>query len=181
MLEGKIIKNVSNDYTVKVDNDIYICKPRGNNVVIDKDNNYILEIKKRKNELVRPSVANIDQVVILASAKHPNFDTNLLDKLLVIIEYNNIKPIICISKIDLLNENELKEINNYKKYYESIGYSVYYNNDLNIKTIFKDKVTVFTGQSGSGKSTLLNKLNINFNLKTDEISMALCHYSLSSA
>jgi len=185
MLEGKIIKNVSNDYTVKVDNDIYICKPRGkfrntketplvgDNVVIDKDNNYILEIKKRKNELVRPSVANIDQVVILASAKHPNFDTNLLDKLLVIIEYNNIKPIICISKIDLLNENELKEINNYKKYYESIGYSVYYNNDLNIKTIFKDKVTVFTGQSGSGKSTLLNKLNINFNLKTDEISMAL--------
>ena len=72
MLEGKIIKNVSNDYTVKVDNDIYICKPRGkfrntketplvgDNVVIDKDNNYILEIKKRKNELVRPSVANID-------------------------------------------------------------------------------------------------------------------------
>lgn len=185
MLEGKIVKNVSNDYTVKVENELYVCKPRGkfrntkevplvgDNVVIDSENNYILEIKKRKNELVRPSVANIDQVVILASAKHPDFDTNLLDKLLVIIEYNNIKPVICISKIDLLNENELKEIEDYKKYYESIGYSVYYNNDLNIKNIFKDKVTVFTGQSGSGKSTLLNKINTNLNLKTDEISMAL--------
>lgn len=185
MLEGKIVKNVSNDYTVKVENELYVCKPRGkfrntkevplvgDNVVIDSENNYILEIKKRKNELVRPSVANIDQVVILASAKHPNFDTNLLDKLLVIIEYNNIKPVICISKIDLLNESELKEIEDYKKYYESIGYSVYYNNDLNIKNIFKNKVTVFTGQSGSGKSTLLNRLNTNFNLKTDEISMAL--------
>jgi len=185
MLEGKIVKNVSNDYTVKVGDELYICKPRGkfrntkevplvgDNVVIDSENKYILEIKKRKNELVRPSVANIDQVVILASAKHPDFDTNLLDKLLVIIEYNNIKPVICISKIDLLNEKELKEIEDYKKYYESIGYSVYYNSDLNIKNIFKDKVTVFTGQSGSGKSTLLNKINTNLNLKTDEISMAL--------
>ena len=152
MLEGKIVKNVSNDYTVKVENELYICKPRGkfrntkevplvgDNVVIDSENKYILEIKKRKNELVRPSVANIDQVVILASAKHPDFDTNLLDKLLVIIEYNNIKPVICISKIDLLNEKELKEIEDYKKYYESIGYSVYYNSDLNIKNIFKDKI-----------------------------------------
>jgi len=186
MLEGKIIKNVSNDYTVKVDNDIYICKPRGkfrntketplvgDNVVIDKDNNYILEIKKRKNELVRPSVANIDQVVILASAKHPNFDTNLLDKLLVIIEYNNIKPIICISKIDLLNEKELKEIETYIEYYRQIGYKVLRNDKLDeFREIFKNKLTVFTGQSGAGKSSLLNKLNPNLNLKTDEISYAL--------
>ena len=80
---------------------------------------------------------------------------------------------VCISKIDLLSKDEFKVIDDYKKYYESIGYNVYYNNDLNIKNIFKDKVTVFTGQSGSGKSSLLNRLNSDFNLKTNEISKAL--------
>lgn len=184
-MEGKIVKNISNDYTIKSSDKLYVCKPRGkfrntkeiplvgDNVVFDENNNYILEIKKRKNSLVRPSVANIDQVVILASSKSPDFDTNLLDKLLVTIEFNNIKPIICISKIDLLSKDEFKVIDDYKKYYESIGYNVYYNNDLNIKNIFKDKVTVFTGQSGSGKSSLLNRLNSDFNLKTNEISKAL--------
>ena len=184
-MEGKIVKNISNDYTIKSSDKLYVCKPRGkfrntkeiplvgDNVVFDENSNYILEIKKRKNSLVRPSVANIDQVVILASSKSPDFDTNLLDKLLVTIEFNNIKPIICISKIDLLSKDEFKVIDDYKKYYEYIGYNVYYNNDLNIKNIFEDKVTVFTGQSGSGKSSLLNRLNSDFNLKTNEISKAL--------
>ena len=185
-MTGKIVKNISNDYTILADNKRYICKPRGkfrkdnlvplvgDNVIFDCENNYILEILPRKNSLIRPTVSNIDQVVILVSTKEPNFDTNLLDKLLVMIEYNNILPIICISKTDLLSIEEKNNIKKYKEYYEKIGYQVYYNTELDkIKDLFKNKITVFTGQSGSGKSTLLNHLNADFNIKTDEISKAL--------
>lgn len=184
-MEGKIIKIISNDYTVLANNKTYVCKSRGkfrnqnitplvgDIVCFDEKNNYILEIKKRKNELVRPPVSNIDQAVIITNVK-PTFNTNLLDKLLCIIEYNNIKPIICFTKLDLLNEQELSEIKKYMEYYQKIGYEVYDNREVEkIKKIFKNKITVFTGQSGAGKSTLLNKINENLNLKTDEISIAL--------
>ena len=185
-MEGIIIKNISNDYVVLCKNGEYTCKPRGkfrndkitplvgDNVIIDPDNKYILEIKKRKNMLIRPSVANIDQAIIVSSVKEPNFSTNLLDKLLVIVTYNNIKPIICLTKLDLLNESELKEIDMYIKYYSSLGYTVVSNQDKKlIKELLKDKLTVITGQSGAGKSTLLNMLDKSLELKTNEISKAL--------
>lgn len=183
-MQGKIIKQLSNDYTVLSNNKIYICKPRGkfrkdnlvplvgDNVLFDEKNNYLLEILPRKNSLIRPSVANIDQVVIITSVKDPDFSSNLLDKLLTIVEYNNIKPIICFTKLDLLDNKE--EINNIIEYYKKIGYLVYISTDIdNISKIFSSKLTVFTGQSGAGKSTLLNKLDNNLNLKTGEISYAL--------
>ena len=183
-MEGIIIKNISNDYVVLCKNGEYTCKPRGkfrndkitplvgDNVIIDPDNKYILEIKKRRNMLIRPSVANIDQALIVSSVKEPNFSTNLLDKLLVIVTYNNIKPIICLTKLDLLNESELKEIDMYIKYYSSLGYTVVSNQDKKlIKELLKDKLTVITGQSGAGKSTLL--LDKSLELKTNAISKAL--------
>lgn len=185
-MQGIIVKNISNDYTVCVDNNYYVCKPRGkfrnlnitplvgDIVEFDEQNNYLLEIQKRKNELVRPPVANIDQAVIVTSIAKPDFSDNLLDKLLCVIEFNNIKPIICFTKLDLLEKNELDWANNFINYYKKIGYDVYKNTELDkIKNIFKNKVTVFTGQSGAGKSTLLNKLNPSLNIKTDEISIAL--------
>ena len=185
-MEGIIIKNISNDYAVLCKNGEYTCKPRGkfrndkitplvgDNVIIDPDNKYILEIKKRKNMLIRPSVANIDQAIIVSSVKEPNFSTNLLDKLLVIVTYNNIKPIICLTKLDLLNESELKKIDMYIKYYSSLGYTVVSNQDKKlIKELLKDKLTVITGQSGAGKSTLLNMLDKSLELKTNAISKAL--------
>ncbi len=184
MLEGKIVKLISNDYTVLSDK-IYVCKCRGkfrnekitplvgDNVLFDPNNNYILEIKKRKNELVRPPISNIDQAYIVTNVK-PEFNSNLLDKLLCIIEFNNIKPIIIFTKIDLLNEEEKKEINKVISYYKSIGYEVYINTELDkIKISMKNKISVLSGQSGAGKSTLLNKIDKNLNLKTDEISVAL--------
>lgn len=182
---GKIIKQISNDYTVKIDNKLYICKARGkfrnmgitplvgDNVVIDLENNYILDILKRNNELERPSISNIDQVVIVTSVKIPDFSSNLLDKLLTIIEYNNIKPIICFTKLDLLNEDELKNIEYIMDYYKKIGYEVYKNTDKKLKNIFKDKITVFAGQSGAGKSSLLNRLDSKLNLEIGEVSIAL--------
>lgn len=185
-MEGLIIKNISNDYLVKVGNQKYLCKPRGkfrnkkiiplvgDKVIIDKDNNYILDILKRKNSLVRPSVANIDQALIVTSVKSPDFSTNLLDKLLVIISYNNIEPVICFTKLDLLNEKERIEIEDYINYYTNVGYKVITNeNKKNFDDIFRNKLTVITGQSGAGKSSLLNMLDKNLELKTNEISKAL--------
>lgn len=185
-MKGLIIKNISNDYLVKTNKGKFLCKPRGkfrntnitplvgDRVVIDENNNYILEIEPRQNHLIRPSVANIDQALIVTSVKSPDFNTNLLDKLLVIISYNNIEPVICLTKIDLLNKKEKEEIDYYMNYYSSIGYKIITNeNKKNFKDLFKNKITVLTGQSGAGKSSLLNKLDKNLKLKTNEISKAL--------
>ena len=184
-MRGKIIKLISNDYTVLSNDKQYVCKSRGkfrnmkinplvgDEVIFDEENNYILEVLPRKNYLLRPPVANVDQAVIITSVKHPDFSSNLLDKLLCIIEFNNIKPIICFTKLDLLNDNELEEINKIIDYYKKI-YEVYINDDIeSIKHIFKDKISVFTGQSGAGKSTLLNKLDESLQIKTNDISIAL--------
>ena len=183
MTEGKIVKQISNDYTVNVNNKLYVCKARGkfrnmgitplvgDNALIDCNAKYIIEIKKRKNELIRPSIANVDQAVIVMSNKIPEFSLDLLDKLICIIEYNNIEPIIYVSKIDLLDEIEKNILFKILDYYKKIGYRVY--TDLSIKEVFKDKVTVFVGQSGAGKSTLLNKLDSTLELLTGDVSYAL--------
>ena len=184
-MEGRIIKNISNDYVVKIDNELYTCKPRGkfrisnltplvgDIVEIDNNNNYIIDIKKRKNSLIRPSVSNIDKAIIVTSVK-PKLDTNLLDKLLVLTMYNNIEPVIFFTKLDLLNLEELKEINSIINYYESIGYVAVKNTQIDkIKSILKNNLSVFVGQSGAGKSSLLNKLDSKLELKTNEISKAL--------
>ena len=185
-MEGIIIKNQSNDYTVRTQNGIYICKPRGkfrnekiiplvgDTVVIDDINKYLLEIKPRKNSLIRPPIANIDVALIAVSVKEPNFDSNLLDKLLTIISFNNITPIICLTKLDLLNEEETKKIKKIMTYYKDIGYTVVENTNIKeIKKIIKSKKVVIAGQSGAGKSSLLNKLDKTLNLETNEISKAL--------
>ncbi|MCI8445497.1 MAG: ribosome small subunit-dependent GTPase A [Bacilli bacterium] len=182
---GRIVKLISNDYTVIGDQNCYVCKSRGkfrnqnispkvgDMVEIDPVNQYILRVLPRKNELVRPPVSNIDQVIIITSVKHPDFSTNLLDKLLTIIEYHNIKPLICFTKLDLLSEHERPLIERYMNYYQ-IYYDCYQNTELEqIKQSFQDKITVFTGQSGAGKSTLLNHLDEDLHIKTNEISMAL--------
>jgi ribosome biogenesis GTPase len=183
-MKGIIVKNISNDYTVKANGKLYVCKPRGkfrldnstplvgDYVTFDEKNNYILDIEKRKNELIRPNVANIDIAVIVTSVKHPDFDSYLLDKTLTIISYNNIVPIIYFSKLDLLDNNERKEIDKYIAYYKNIGIHLATNKDELIK-LLSNKTVVFTGQSGAGKSTLLNKIDPTLELKTDEISMAL--------
>lgn len=185
-MEGLIIKNISNDYTVLANNNYYNCKARGrfrkdniiplvgDHVVFDEKEKYIKEIKTRKNMLIRPSVANIDQALIVTSVKEPELSTVLLDKMLTIISYNNIKPIICFTKTDLLNEKEILEFTKLKDYYESIGYQTVINIEKEtILKLFKNEVTVFTGQSGAGKSTLLNNLDKNLTLKTGEISKVL--------
>lgn len=185
-MKGQIVKIISNDYFISTKNKEYICKARGkfrkdsiipkvgDYVIIDQNKKIIEKLEKRKNELDRPCVSNIDQAFIITSLKNPAFSTNLLDKLLVICKINNIKPIICLTKKDLLTKNEQKNLKKIIKYYKTIGYKVLYNNNLKkIKKQFKNKTTVFTGQTGAGKSTLLNKLDKNLNFETNEISKAL--------
>lgn len=183
-MTGRIIKNISNDYTIESDNKLYICKPCGklrmknitplvgDFVEFDEKNNYLLNILPRKNELIRPSIANVDYGVIVQSVKDPDLDLVLLDKSLTIISYNNITPIIYFSKLDLLNNEELEKINTYISYYQQIGYLVS-TTPVDLLSIIKEKTVVLTGQSGAGKSTLLNTIDPNLNLKTAEISYAL--------
>ena len=185
-MEGIIIKNISNDYLVKSDNKTYLCKPRGkfrnlkqsplvgDRVLFDEKDNYLLEILERKNFLVRPSVSNVDQAIVVSSVKRPDLDTYLLDKLLTIISYYNIEPIICFTKLDLLDEVDKSKVFELIEYYKSIGYVVVTNDDIDeILGLLEGKITVLAGQSGAGKSSLINRLDSSLELKTDDISLAL--------
>lgn len=184
--DGKIIKIVSNLYTVLVEGDLYECRARGkfrkdavtplvgDFVVIDTENAYILEIKKRKNELARPMIANVDAALVLTSVKEPNLSLNLLDKELAAIGHEGIEPIIVLSKTDLLSSKELAKIKKLVKYYKKVGFEVITNRQrFKLRRLIKGKTVVLTGQTGAGKSTLLNKLDKSLDLKTSPISTAL--------
>lgn len=185
-MQGEVVKVISNQFYVKVNNNVLICTQRGvlkknktlplvgDKVLVDIKKQVIEKILPRKNEIVRPPVANIDQAIVVTSLKHPDFSTNLLDKLLVQLEINKIKPIICLTKKDLLSSIELTNYLEIINYYQKIGYLVVDNTET--KKILKElenKITVFLGQTGAGKSTLLNKLFPDLNLKTGEVSLAL--------
>ena len=170
---GKIVKIISNLYTVLSDDNLYECRARGkfrfdkispvvgDIVDFDEKEKYIVDIKERKNYLNRPTVSNVDIALITTSIKKPDLSLNLLDKLILVIKEKNIEPVICITK-------------KLFKYYENIGIKVFYNNDLNSLTKYlKGKTIVLTGQTGAGKSTLLNKLDKSLNLETNPISEAL--------
>ncbi|NUJ17086.1 ribosome small subunit-dependent GTPase A [Bacillus glycinifermentans] len=194
MPEGKIIKALSGFYYVLDGDRVIQCRGRGvfrknkvtplvgDDVVYQADNDkegYLLEIKQRVNELVRPPISNVDQAVLVFSAKEPNFSTSLLDRFLVLVEANDIKPIICITKMDLAEGDWEGEIRRYAEDYRQIGYHVYLtstkNGDGTEKLIphFQDSITVFAGQSGVGKSSLLNAISPGLELKTARISAHL--------
>ena len=181
---GRIIKLISNLWTVDIDGKLIECSCIGkfkymkinplvgDIVEVDVKNKQITKILPRKNELIRPPISNIDQAIILTSCKEPEFSSNLLDKMLAVIEYNNITPVICFTKYDLLEDK--KEIDDIIKYYKSIGYKIFINNDIEYaKGCLKNKISVLTGQTGVGKSSLLNKIEKDLNLPTNEISKAL--------
>lgn len=185
-MNGKIIKNISNFYTVDVGGTLYECKPRGkfrfdktiplvgDYVVIDEKNNYITEILPRKNSLTRPDICNVDVALIITSVKDPNLDLLLLDKLLCNVIKENIEPVICFTKVDLISSEERIFIDMLIKYYNQIGINAVTNEELDkIKDLLKNQVVVLTGQTGAGKSSLINKLDSNLDLKTSPISKAL--------
>ena len=152
-------------------------KPKvGDFVTFDADS--IVEIDQRQNELVRPSIANVDQVLVVQSAKEPDFSFTLLDRFLVLIEHSGIKPVIIVTKTDLLSDQESRELREkldyYTNDYDVIFFSAVSKENLaKIIQITSDKVNVLAGQTGTGKSSLLNTIDERLDLATDEISKAL--------
>lgn len=186
-MNGLIIKINSDLHTVKLENDKKIdCKCRGkfrnqnitplvgDKVYVDTNKCLIEKVYPRENELIRPKVANIDKLFIVVSTSIPKFSSFLLDKFLVIAYKNNIEPVIIITKIDLLNNKEKKEIKKYIKYYKKIGYKVFLNKEIRkIKQEFDNCTVALMGQTGAGKSTLLNKIDKTLNIETNEVSKSL--------
>lgn len=185
-MQGQIIKINSDLHFVSYENQVYPCKCRGifrkehivpvvgDYVLFNKEKKLIEKVLPRKNLFQRPKVSNIDRAFLITSLKLPDFSLNLLDKFIVLMEINKVEPIICITKKDLLTDDEFLKIKYYLDYYEKIGYKVIYNTELDkIKDLLNGVTSVFTGQTGAGKSTLLNKLNPNWNLEIGEVSKAL--------
>ncbi|MBK8155164.1 ribosome small subunit-dependent GTPase A [Streptococcus infantarius] len=184
-MQGRIIKSLAGFYYVESDGVVYQTRARGNFrkkgqtpyvgdfvdfSAEDHSEGYILAIHDRKNSLVRPPIVNIDQAVVIMSAKEPDFNANLLDRFLVLLEHKAIEPIVYISKMDLLTSPD--EIAAIQKRYQEIGYQFCTSLD-ELLPLLTDKVTVFMGQTGVGKSTLLNKIAPDLKLETGEISDSL--------
>ncbi|MCM3787614.1 ribosome small subunit-dependent GTPase A [Domibacillus indicus] len=192
MPEGKIIKALSGFYYVLDGESIIQCRGRGvfrkrnitplvgDYVEYEAENEkegYVLTVKERKNDLVRPPVANIDQAVLVFSVMEPAFSTVLLDRFLVLIESKNIEPVICLTKMDLAEDR--KTLDQYVADYRRIGYTVVETSSETMDGLhlleghLTEKTSVFAGQSGVGKSSLLNAIRPDLALKTDEISSSL--------
>ena len=184
-MQGIIIKSLAGFYYVEADGQVYQTRARGNFrkkgqtpyvgdfvdfSAEDQSEGYILKIHERKNSLVRPPIVNIDQAVVIMSAKEPDFNANLLDRFLVLLEQKTIEPLIYISKLDLLEDRS--QLDDYKAIYEKIGYPFLYSLEELLPHLDK-KVTVFMGQTGVGKSTLLNKIAPELALETGQISDSL--------
>jgi len=185
MRQGIITKGVGGFYDVLVDGDVVRCRARGifrkdnivpmvgDKVTISIKDKAIVEIHPRKNQLLRPAVANIDLLGIVLAPTHPEPDFYLIDKLMVSAENNGIKVMLLINKVDLVGDKEVRDIMDiYKSTQypiitlsckEQIGFE-------NLKDIIKDNIVTLAGQSGVGKSSIINVLCPEKELETGQLS-----------
>ncbi len=178
MQKGIIICTSSNIYQVLQNDQIYKCLARGkfkkekisplvgdevefDITNLEKQEGVIEQILPRKNELKRPKMANLTQLILVVSMKMPNPDLLLLDKQLVFAEFMGLKATIVLNKVDLEQKDEIERI---AKLYENIGYKVIQTNAKQgvkieeIKALLEGEITAFAGNSGVGKSTLINSI-----------------------
>ena len=190
-MQGKIIKGIAGFYYVHVvGSGVYECRAKGvfrnrkmkplvgDNVLIDvldegEKKGNVSEILPRKNELIRPAVANIDQALLIFAAAKPTPNYNLLDRFLVMMRYQKVPVTICFNKSDLLEETELEQI---EKIYENCGFPVIFTSTKKqhgiepLKNLLKDKTSAVAGPSGVGKSSMVNLLQPDANMETGDIS-----------
>lgn len=189
MTDGRIIKGIGGFYYVETADAVYECKARGifrkqkitplvgdlvSITVNSNGENTIDTIYPRKNFLVRPPLANIDILFIVASVVDPVINTTVIDRITAIAEYKNIEPVIVLTKVDL-DDSYLK----YRDIYTKAGFKVILcNNNTGqgseeIRNLVDGKICAFTGNTGVGKSSLLNVVDSSLNLETGETSKKL--------
>ena len=184
-LNGIIIKAVGGLYTVESPCGLTECKARGifrkkgitplvgDNVIVSAEQKVIEQVLPRKNSLIRPLLANLDQLVFVISMRSPSPNLTLLDKFIAVCEYKNIIPLIALTKVDLDSYEKIYDI------YSGIGIKVIvidYTRENPVEEIARelyDKISAFTGNTGVGKSTLLNAIDDTLNIATGEISRKL--------
>ena len=190
-MQGKIIKGIAGFYYVHVvESGLYECKAKGifrkekmkplvgDIVEIDildetEKKGNITEIIERKNELIRPAVANIDQALVVFAVTKPKPHFNLLDRFLIMMESKDIPVVLCFNKKDIATEPEIQEL---KDIYEKCGYQIVFTSALEeenteeLKDLLQGKTTAIAGPSGVGKSSLINIFQPNANMETGSIS-----------
>ena len=190
-MQGKIVKGISGFYYIYVaGTGIYECKAKGafrkqkikplvgDNVeiaVIDEQEKKgnVEKILERKNELIRPAVANIDMALVIFAAAKPDPNFNLLDRFLCMMEYQNIPVTICFNKKDFVNQDEIEHL---KSIYKPAGYNVLFTSTKSgegiddIKNLLKGKTATVAGPSGVGKSSIINMLQDGVVMETGVIS-----------
>ncbi len=190
MIQGIIIKGIGGFYYIRTDNGIYECRARGKfknqNLtplvgdkvmmsVVDSDEmkGVVEEILPRSTELIRPSVSNVDQAIIVFSIKNPMPNMMLLDKMIVLAENSGLQIIICFNKSDLDTQFDYDLIS---ENYRAAGYTTLKTCALTgegvetLNEMLAGRISVFSGPSGVGKSSLLNAVESDFTLKTGVIS-----------
>ena len=190
-MQGKIVKGIAGFYYVHVvGSGVYECKAKGvfrkekikplvgDNVeieVLDEKNmeGNITEILPRKNDLIRPAVANIDQALVVFAVTQPDPHFNLLDRFLVMMERKEIPTVLCFNKTDIAESPLITEL---KQIYSGCGYPVLFTsakeeeNIEKLKELLKGKTTAIAGPSGVGKSSLINLLQSRVKMETGSIS-----------
>lgn len=187
-MRARIVRIVSKDYTVQFEDGsralaVAMGKLRqkmspvvGDIVDVQMLNDVwgIQKIQPRRNCLIRPACANVDQALIVMSVKDPDFSPALIDRLSVLITHAGILPVLCVTKCDLgISEETEALIREYEEGPMKVIRTAKDSLNREVESLFSNKVTVLTGQSGAGKSTLLNEINPEFELETQEISKAL--------
>ena len=194
MAKGQIRQSLSGYYDIFSEGKTYRTRARGNfrkkgqtplvgdyvEFKADNENEgYVLKILERKNQLVRPPVANVDCAIVVTACVEPDFSSNLLDRQLVMLSENEIVPILYFSKADLMDETTkermLPVFDYYSKYYRTVVSEKNMADEELVSALLEEagNVLVVMGQTGAGKSTLLNRLDPKLRLETGEISKAL--------
>lgn len=185
---ARIVKIVSKEYTLLTDEGervkaVLMGKVRRQDAPAAGDlvqadlirGQYVIQkIMPRKNRLIRPYVANVDQAIIVMSVVDPDFSPALIDRLSILISHAGITPLLCVTKCDLgISEETEARIQEYERGPMKVIRTAKGTLEPRLASILEGKISVLTGQSGAGKSTLLNELDPTFHLATQEISKAL--------